>query len=105
MNGVNNCRFFEGNVAERVEEAKSQFPRIDLAIVNPPRKGLQPDAVAALLSLSPPRIIYVSCEPATLARDLDKLTENHYRAIAFQPFDMFPQTEDVETVVLIERKE
>jgi 23S rRNA (uracil1939-C5)-methyltransferase len=105
MNGVNNCRFFEGNVAERVEEAKSQFPRIDLAIVNPPRKGLQPDAMAGLLSLLPARIIYVSCEPATLARDLDKLTENHYRVIALQPFDMFPQTEEVETVALIERKE
>jgi 23S rRNA (uracil-5-)-methyltransferase RumA len=105
MNGVNNCRFFEGNVAEKLEEAKRVFPQVDLAIVNPPRKGLQPDAVAALLSLSPPRIIYVSCEPATLARDLDKLTENHYRVIALQPFDMLPQTEDVETVALIERKE
>lgn len=105
MNGVNNCRFFEGNVAEKLAEAKRVFPQVDLAIVNPPRKGLQPDAVAALLSLSPPRIIYVSCEPATLARDLDKLTENHYRVIALQPFDMLPQTEDVETVALIERKE
>lgn len=101
MNGVANCRFFEGNVAERVEEAKSQFPRIDLAIVNPPRKGLQPDAVAALLSLSPPRIIYVSCEPATLARDLDKFSDNGYRVTSLQPFDMFPQTENVETVALL----
>jgi 23S rRNA (uracil1939-C5)-methyltransferase len=101
MNGVANCRFFEGNVAERVEEARHVFPKVDLVVVNPPRKGLQPDAVAALLSLSSPRILYVSCEPATLARDLDKLTENHYRVIALQPFDMFPQTGQVETVVLL----
>jgi 23S rRNA (uracil1939-C5)-methyltransferase len=107
MNGVNNCRFFDEDVAAKLEEAKRVFPRIDLVVVNPPRKGVQPDAMAALCSLLPPRIIYVSCEPATLARDLDKLTENHYRAIALQPFDMFPQTEDVETVALIEieRKE
>jgi 23S rRNA (uracil1939-C5)-methyltransferase len=61
--------------------------------------------MAAVCFLQPPRIIYISCEPTTLARDLDKLTENHYRVIALQPFDMFPQTEDVETVALIEGKE
>jgi len=105
MNGVNNCRFFDEDVAAKLEEARRVFPQIDLVVVNPPRKGVQPDAMAALCSLLPARIIYVSCEPATLARDLDKLTENHYRVIALQPFDMFPQTEDVETVALIERRE
>ena len=87
MNGVHNCRFFEENVAEKVEEAKRHLPQIDLVILNPPGKGVQPDAMAALLSLQPPRIIYVSCEPATLARDLD----------------MFPQTAEVETVALLEK--
>ena len=101
MNGVHNCRFFEGNVAENLAEAKRQFPRIDLVVLNPPRKGVQPDAMAALFSLLPPRIIYVSCEPATLARDLDRLAGNGYRVVTMQPFDMFPQTEEVETVVLL----
>jgi len=105
MNGISNCRFFEGSVVEKLEEAKRDLGHIDLVILNPPRKGVQPDAMAALVSLQPSRLIYVSCEPSTLARDLDKLTENHYRAIALQPFDMFPQTEDVETVALIDRKE
>ncbi|TAK05898.1 class I SAM-dependent RNA methyltransferase, partial [bacterium] len=103
MNGVSNCRFFEGNVAEKVEEAKRRLARIDLVILNPPRKGVQPDAMAALFSLQPPQIIYVSCEPATLARDLDKFTGNGYRVITLQPFDMFPQTAEVETVALLKK--
>ncbi len=103
MNGVHNCRFFEGNVAEKVEEAKRRLAQIDLVILNPPRKGVQPDAMAALCSLQPRRIIYVSCEPATLARDLDKFTGNGYRVITLQPFDMFPQTAEVETVALLEK--
>lgn len=103
MNGVHNCRFFVGNVAEKVAEAKRSLPAIDLVILNPPRKGVQPDAMAALFSLQPPRIIYVSCDPATFARDLDKLNENGYRALALQPFDMFPQTAEVETVALLEK--
>jgi 23S rRNA (uracil1939-C5)-methyltransferase len=103
MNGVSNCRFFEGNVVQKVEEARRLFPRIDLVILNPPRKGVQPDAMAALSSLQPPRIIYVSCEPATLARDLNRFGDNGYRALTMQPFDMFPQTAEVETVALLEK--
>jgi 23S rRNA (uracil1939-C5)-methyltransferase len=103
MNGVANCRFFAADAAEKIAEAKRTLPRVDLAVVNPPRKGLQPDAMAALLNLHPPRIIYVSCNPETLARDLDKFNESGYRVSALQPFDMFPQTDQVETVVLLVR--
>lgn len=103
MNGGHNCRFFEGNVAEKMEEAKRRLPPIDLVILNPPRKGVQPDAMSALLSLQPPRVIYVSCEPATLARDLARLSENGYRPVSVHPFDMFPQTAEVETVALVEK--
>lgn len=99
MNGFHNCRFFEGNVAAKVEEAKRCLPCIDLVILNPPRKGLQPDAMAAVSSLRPLRIIYVFCEPETLARDLDKLTSQGYRA----PGHMFPETAEVETAALLER--
>jgi 23S rRNA (uracil1939-C5)-methyltransferase len=103
MNGLHNCRFFEGNVAEKMEEATRRLPQIDLAILNPPRKGVQPDAMAALFSLQAPRVIYVSCEPATLARDLDRLTSRDYRVLSVQPFDMFPQTAEVETAALLEK--
>ncbi|MGH7768237.1 MAG: 23S rRNA (uracil(1939)-C(5))-methyltransferase RlmD [Candidatus Binatia bacterium] len=104
MNGVSNCRFFEGSVVEKLEEAKRDLQPIGLIVVNPPRKGIQPEAMAALLPLQPARIIYVSCEPATLGRDLDRLSDNGYRVASLQPFDMFPQTDQVETVVLMERK-
>jgi 23S rRNA (uracil1939-C5)-methyltransferase len=101
MNGVNNCRFFEGNAAEKIAEAGRELGPIDLAVVNPPRKGLQPDAMEALSALAPPRMIYVSCDPTTLARDLEKISERGYGLLALQPFDMFPQTENVETVALL----
>ena len=101
MNGVANCRFFVADAAEKIVEAKNALPRVDLAVVNPPRKGLQPDAAAALIALGAPRIIYVSCNPETLARDLDKFSEHGWRAFALQPSDMFPQTNQVETVALL----
>jgi 23S rRNA (uracil1939-C5)-methyltransferase len=101
MNGIANCRFFAADAAEKIVEAKNALPRVDLAVVNPPRKGLQPDAAAALIALGAPRIIYVSCNPETLARDLDKFSGHGWRAAALQPFDMFPQTDQVETVALL----
>ncbi|HKA34620.1 MAG TPA: 23S rRNA (uracil(1939)-C(5))-methyltransferase RlmD [Candidatus Binatia bacterium] len=103
MNGVANCRFFAADAAEKIAEAKNALPRVDLAVVNPPRKGLQPDAAAALLDLGPPRIVYVSCNPETLARDLDQFAQKGWRVSALQPFDMFPQTDQVETVALFLR--
>jgi 23S rRNA (uracil1939-C5)-methyltransferase len=104
MNGVNNCRFYDESVVEKLAQAKRDFPEVDLVVVNPPRKGVQPEAMAALCSLLPGRIIYVSCDPTTLARDLDRLIACRYRAAGIQPFDMFPQTDQVETVVLLESK-
>jgi 23S rRNA (uracil1939-C5)-methyltransferase len=103
MNGVANCRFFAADAAEKIAEAKRTLPRVDLVVVNPPRKGLQPEATAALLDLHTPRVIYVSCNPETLARDLDKFHASGYRVAALQPFDMFPQTDQVETVCLLIR--
>ena len=103
MNGIANCRFFAADATVKIAEAKRALPRVDLAVVNPPRKGLQPDAAAALADLRPPRMIYVSCNPETLARDLDRFAASGYRAAALQPFDMFPQTDQVETVALLIR--
>jgi len=103
MNGFHNCRFFVGDVADKIEEARRQLSEIDLIVCNPPRKGLQPQALQAMLAARAPKILYVSCEPATLARDLDRLTGDGYRLTSIQPFDMFPQTEEVETIALLER--
>jgi 23S rRNA (uracil1939-C5)-methyltransferase len=102
-NGVGNCRFFAGDAAAKIEELLAQLSGVDLIVMNPPRKGLQPAALAAVLELRAPTMIYVSCDPASLARDLDKLVAAAYRVQAVQPFDMFPQTEQVETVVQLAR--
>ncbi len=103
LNGFHNCRFFVGEVAEKVQEAKLVLPQIDLVVLNPPRKGVNSEALTAILSLKAPKIIYVSCNQTTLARDLDQFVQQGYQLLKVQPFDMFPQTEKVETVALLER--
>lgn len=102
-NGVANCRFNAGDVLEQVPAAEKTLGHIDRMILNPPRKGLQPPAMTAVLALDVPRVVYISCDPKSLSRDLDKLVGAGYRVLALQPFDMFPQTEQVESVVLLEK--
>jgi len=104
-NGYHNCRFFAGDAATKLRETTASLPQIAVAVVNPPRKGLSPEAFNALVSTSVGRIVYISCEPTTLARDLDHLSREGYEVKKVQPFDMFPQTDQVETVALLERKE
>ncbi len=81
--------------------ARTLAPGTDLAIVNPPRRGLAPGAREALAALAPRAAVYVSCNPDTLARDLDHLARRGLRVRAVQPFDMIPLTEEVETLVLL----
>jgi 23S rRNA (uracil1939-C5)-methyltransferase len=100
-NGRGNCRFIAGDVAATLTQLKKDLSRIDLLVLNPPRKGVQAAAMEAVLAADAPRIIYVSCEPRSLARDLDKIVAANYRVAQIQPFDMFPQTEEVETVALL----
>jgi len=100
ITGLDNIEFLQG-------KAEGVLPRVegapDAAILDPPRLGCHRRALAALLQLSPRRIIYVSCEPATLARDLRALCEGGYRLVAVQPVDMFPQTYHVECVATLVR--
>jgi len=103
-NGYHNCRFFAGDAAEKLKETALNLARIDLITVNPPRKGLSPEAFATLVMVAAPKLIYVSCDPQTLARDLDRFSQAGYTILRLQPFDMFPQTDQVETVALLERK-
>ena len=102
-NGRGNCRFIAGEVAAILSQWRQSLPAIDLIVVNPPRKGIQSAAMAELLEIGAPKLIYVSCDPKSLARDLSKFTEHGYRLTDVQPFDMFPQTEEVETVVQLEK--
>jgi 23S rRNA (uracil1939-C5)-methyltransferase len=103
-NGIGNCRFIAGDVAQKLNETRQNMGAIDLITVNPPRKGVQPAALDALLAVGASKIIYVSCEPNSLARDLDRMTNAGYQVQQVQSFDMFPQTEEVETVALLVQK-
>jgi 23S rRNA (uracil1939-C5)-methyltransferase len=102
-NGYHNCRFFTGDSAEKLREVATSLSQIDVIVVNPPRKGLSLEAFAALTAIAAPKLLYVSCDPQTLARDLDRFVQNGYTVQRLQPFDMFPQTDQVETVALLER--
>ena len=105
QNDVNNCHFVAGDLKEKLREVmqKAAEPRPEVVIADPPRSGLHPEVVTALLALAPRRIIYVSCNPATLARDLALLKER-YEAAVVQPFDFFPHTPHIEVVVRLERR-
>jgi tRNA/tmRNA/rRNA uracil-C5-methylase (TrmA/RlmC/RlmD family) len=89
----------------RVEEALDRFQieRADLVVVDPPRTGLGRDVVERIAALTPQRIVYVSCDPATLARDLAWLAERGYPLTELRAFDAFPMTHHVECVALLTR--
>lgn len=102
-NGITNCAFFAGDMKDLLnDDFLAEHGRPDLIITDPPRAGMHPDVVEMLCRIGAPRIVYVSCNPATQARDLDLMRE-HYRLVKYQPVDMFPQTAHVENVALLEK--
>jgi 23S rRNA (uracil1939-C5)-methyltransferase len=100
-NGRGNCRFIAGDVAASASQLRQNISRFELIVLNPPRKGMQPVAMTAVLEIAAPKMIYVSCEPNSLARDLDRLVAAGYSIAKLRLFDMFPQTEEVESVALL----
>jgi len=98
-NGITNAKF----VCDTAERFVPSLKGIDVALLNPPRKGCEPEVLQKLAGLRPSKIIYVSCDPATLARDLSFLSKEGFKVKGAFPFDLFPQTAHVETVALIER--
>ena len=103
LNGIANAEFFCADAADAASRIASRGDKIDVVTVDPPRKGLSPDAVEAILRIAPRRVVYVSCDPATLARDLKLFASRGYAIDRVKPFDMFPRTPHVETVVLMSR--
>lgn len=103
-NGVDNVEFYAGPAELVLPRLAAEGLRADVAVVDPPRAGCEQAALEAIVEMGPRRIVYVSCDPATLARDLAWLKERGYDPVEVQPVDMFPWTAHVETVVLIERK-
>jgi 23S rRNA (uracil1939-C5)-methyltransferase len=102
LNELHNCRFTAGDASEELQK-RSGEKNISLVTVNPPRKGCSEDLLQALCQLRPRQIIYVSCDPDSLARDLKTLISGGYRIKQLQPVDMFPQTSHIETVVQLIR--
>ncbi|MCW3489475.1 23S rRNA (uracil(1939)-C(5))-methyltransferase RlmD [Dethiobacter alkaliphilus] len=104
VNNIENAEFHTGTAETVVPRLFKQDYHADVVVVDPPRKGCDEKLLATIAAMRPQRVVYVSCNPATLARDLKYLQQNGYNPIEAQPVDMFPHTSHVETVVLLERK-
>ena len=104
-NGVKNARFFAADATAWICEAAAAGERADVIFMDPPREGSTPQFIESVARMAPKRVVYVSCNPETMARDLALLTKKGYRAEGFTPVDMFPNSEHVETVVLLSRKQ
>jgi len=103
-NKITNVEFVAGKAEERLPRLFQQGMAPDVIVVDPPRQGMEKRALQAAADMAPQRIVYISCDPATLARDLNFLSHRGYRMTEVQPVDMFPQTAHIETVVLLQRK-
>ena len=103
-NGIENVEFFVGKAEEVLpEQYERNHVHADVIVVDPPRKGCDPVCLETILKMAPERVVYVSCDSATLARDVKFLEENGYRAMRVRPVDMFPMGGHCECVVLLER--
>ncbi|MEG0475362.1 MAG: 23S rRNA (uracil(1939)-C(5))-methyltransferase RlmD, partial [Carnobacterium sp.] len=105
LNHVDNVTFEAGLAEEVMVEWSKEGRKADLLVVDPPRKGLEGQFIDAVLDMKPTKMIYVSCNPATLARDLALLAEGGYTVEKIQPVDLFPQTNHVESVTLLTLKD
>lgn len=102
LNQIDNCHFIQGDLKEKLTketEWLNQHPKPNMIILDPPRSGMHPKVVTEIALLKPKRIIYVSCNPTTQARDVKTLIESGYTLETIQPVDMFPQTFHIENVV------
>ena len=102
-NGIDNCTFLAGEVRHVLPDLLRQGVRADVVVADPPRAGFHPKALSALATLAPARLVYVSCNPATLARDVGDLARQGYVLEWVQPVDMFPQTPHIEAVARLRR--
>ena len=102
-NGIENAEFFCGDAADIAAKLEQDGLRPDVITVDPPRKGLSPEVIASVAAMGPERVVYVSCDPATLGRDVKLFAELGYRAIRACAVDMFPGTRHVETVAQLVR--
>jgi 23S rRNA (uracil1939-C5)-methyltransferase len=103
LNNISNCHFRFGSVTDLIKEYSQANTKINLVIINPPRKGCEEDVLRHAALIAPNKIIYVSCSPATMSRDLDILHALGYQTTQIQPVDLFPQTAHVENIAMLVR--
>lgn len=105
INDIHNAEFYVGKAEEVLPQTyEREHIHADIIVVDPPRKGCDESLLACITQMQPKRVVYVSCDPATLARDLKYLEERDYKVKEVQCVDMFGHSVHVETVVLLERK-
>lgn len=105
LNGVENTEYLCGDAAEVADDLAQRGLRPELIIVDPPRKGIGPEVIGSIVTMAPERLVYVSCDPGTLARDLKLLNEQGYTPSRCTAVDMFPGTRHVESVCLLEKRD
>jgi len=103
-NGIKNARFLCADAAKAASQLEKEGVRPTVVIVDPPRKGCDKALIETIARMSPSRVVYVSCDPATLARDCAVFDELGYKTEHVTPVDMFPRTAHVESVVFLERR-
>ena len=104
-NGITNAEFFCGDAAAVAEKLAAEKLRPDVVVVDPPRKGLEESVIGSIADMAPQRVVYVSCDPGTLARDVKRFRERGYTLQKAVAADLFPRTKHVETVVLLSKGE
>lgn len=104
-NNVSNVEFYCDDAGDFMREMAANGEKVDVVFMDPPRSGSDEIFLSSVVQLAPKRVVYISCNPETMARDLEYLTDHGYRAITAWPFDMFPSTAHIETVVLLSKGE
>ena len=100
-NGIENAEFFCGDAGQAAQKFSQEGIRPDVIVVDPPRKGLSGDVIEAIAQMSPQKVVYVSCDPATLARDVKLLCDKNYKLLHAEALDMFPRCSHVESIVCL----
>ncbi len=103
INHISNIQIIEGLLEKNIQQAQKMYRTVDVVVIDPPRAGCHPRAMEGIKKLEPRTIVYVSCDPATLARDVRTLSAENYRLVVCQPIDMFPNTAHIESVALLQR--
>ena len=102
-NGVKNVRFYQNDAGKFMVGMAKQGEKADVVFMDPPRAGSTEEFLSSVVTLNPKKVVYISCNPETQKRDLEYLTKHGYRAKVAYPFDLFPWTEHVETVTLLQK--